>query len=89
MRPLGKRVLVRVLPEDWTRPSGLIIPENVQTDSCQGIVEKVGSRVRDVQVGQRILFGSYQETGWRDGDTEWLLIERDDILAVVDDGEGG
>lgn len=90
MRPLGDRVLIRVIEEDWTRPSGLIIPENIRTASCRGEVVETGSDVplldkHDLAPGDRVIFTPYQEDMWHYEGSEYILVSYDNIVSMIAD----
>jgi len=90
LRPLGDRVLVEVLEENWERPSGLLIPENVRPRSCQGIVAEIGMNCTlfdedDPWPGDHVLFKPYQEEiFWWEG-REFILMPFDDLLGRIEE----
>jgi chaperonin GroES len=58
MTPLGRRVLLKV-PETTGKIGSIHIPESAQRKPQEGEVIAVGDQVRDVQVGDRVLFGRF------------------------------
>lgn len=87
--PLGSRVLVEVLEENWERPSGLLIPENVRPKSCQGTIVELGLDcpifdVNDPAPGDHVVFTPVQEeTFWWEG-REYIVMPFDRILGRVE-----
>ena len=91
IRPLGDRVVVKVVKEEKTA-GGLVLPDNAQEKPQTGEVLSVGpgkvldngSRTTvDVKVGDKVLFAKYSGTEVKlDGET-YLLIAEKDILGVV------
>ena len=86
LRPLHNLVWIAVSPESNVLASGLILPENVMQQSCQGRVLAVGPLVsRDLYPGQRVLFEPYQPHVWNDETYEYIVCSDDDVLAEVED----
>lgn len=91
IRPLGDRVVVKVVKEEKTA-GGLVLPDTAQEKPQTGEVLSVGpgkvldngSRLAvDVNVGDKVLFAKYSGTEVKlDGET-YLLIAEKDILGVV------
>jgi chaperonin GroES len=94
IRPLGDRVVVKVLEQEDRTASGIVLPDTAQEKPQQGKVLAVGNgayvenskerRPLDVAAGDTIIFSKYSGTEVKlDGD-EVLIIGERDILAVVD-----
>lgn len=83
--PVGDRVLIE--PVDELRAdSPIVIPENVKKPSQQGIVRALGKGKHpwEVKQGDRVLFSKYQGTVIKSEETDYKLLGRDDILAVIE-----
>lgn len=88
--PRGKYVLIK--PEDEkskTTDSGLIIPDNVEKEQkkASGIVLDVGSDIKDIKKGDKILYGMYagetvmlMENG---KEVEYRLLFDDDVIGYL------
>ncbi len=87
IQPLGSRVLVRVLPEESVTKSGLFVPDTAKEKPQRGEVVAVGddSEAIKVAVGDRVLFPKYTGTELRLEGAEHLLIEGNDLLAILRD----
>lgn len=88
IQPLGTRVLVRPETESATRTSGgLYIPETAKEKPQTGIVVAIGDLEEDIKVtvGQKVLFPKYTGTEIKIDGEEHLIMEADDILAIVND----
>lgn len=91
IRPLGDRVVVKVVKEEKTA-GGLYLPDNAQEKPQTGEILAVGPgkildngsrQTVDVAVGDRVLFAKYSGTEVKlDGETYLLLAEKD-ILGVI------
>ncbi len=85
IRPLGARVLVRVVEEESVTKSGLVIPDTAKDKPQRGEVVAVGDdeEVIKVAAGDLILFAKYAGTELRlDGD-DYLILDAADLLAVI------
>lgn len=88
IQPLGTRVLVRPDNESESRTSsGLYIPETAKEKPQTGVVIAIGDEDEDikVQVGQKVLFPKYTGTEIKLDGVEHLIMDADDILAIVKD----
>lgn len=86
--PLGTRVLVRPDTESESRTSaGLYIPETAKEKPQTGEVMAIGDEEEDikVEVGQKVLFPKYTGTEIRLDGVDYLIMDADDILAIVRD----
>jgi chaperonin GroES len=87
IRPLGARVLVRPLEEESRTSSGLFIPDTAKEKSQTGEVVAVGDEedVIKVKVGQKVLFPKYTGTDINLDGADHIIMESDDILAVLEE----
>lgn len=88
VQPLGTRVLIRPLVEDESRTnSGLYIPETAKEKPQTGEVIAVGDEEDEikVKVGQKVLFPKYTGTEIKLNSVDHLIMESDDVLAIVKD----
>ena len=89
--PRKDQVLVEV-DKEQSRESkhGLSIPSNIEQDKqCKGTVLSVGSEVKDLKKGQRVIFamlaGETLNFGEDLNKVELKLIPDEDILAILED----
>jgi chaperonin GroES len=87
IRPLGARVLVRPLEEESRTSSGLFIPDTAKEKPQTGEVVAVGDEedVIKVKVGQKVLFPKYTGTDINLDGADHIIMESDDILAVLEE----
>lgn len=85
VRPLGARVLVRVEEEASVTASGLVIPDTAKDKPQRGVVVAVGDDedMLKVAVGDRVLYPKYSGTELRLDGADHLILEANDLLAVV------
>lgn len=84
--PLGDRVLVEPQKYDKKSPSGIIIPDSASKEKPkQGMVLAVGTleKVKDIKVGDRVLFSDYGYDEVKVDGTEYYIIESKNVLAKI------
>jgi chaperonin GroES len=88
VQPLGARVLIRPLVEAESRTSsGLYIPETAKEKPQTGEVVAIGDEQDEikVKVGQKVLFPKYTGTEIKLDNIDHLIMDADDILAIIKD----
>lgn len=93
IKPLGGRVVVKPLEEEEVTESGLIIPETAEKEKPQqGEVMALGTgKIADdgtvmkfnVKIGEKVVFKQYSPDEVEVDGVEYLVIDEDDILAIV------
>ncbi len=93
IRPLHDRVVVRRLEDERKSPGGIVIPDSAAEKPMQGEVLAVGQgkleeggsrRPLEVKVGDKVLFGKYAGTEFRQDGEEVLMMREDDIMAIIE-----
>lgn len=93
IKPLGDRVVIKVLEREEITRSGIVLPDTAKEKPSEGKVVAVGTgkvlengqRVAlDVKVGDRIIFSKYGGTEVKFEGEEYLILSERDILAVVE-----
>ena len=82
-KPLGERVLVQRVEESNTTASGIIIPDNAKEKPLQAKVVAVSGEVKDLQVGDLVVFDKYAGSELTLEGREYLVLETSDILGVI------
>jgi chaperonin GroES len=94
LKPLGDRIVVKVLESEERTKSGIVIPDTAKEKPQKADVlavgtgkfsEQTGQRIpMDVQVGDTVVFAKYGGTEIKlDGD-EYLILSERDVLAILD-----
>ena len=83
-KPLKDRVFVKYTEEGERTPGGLYIPDSAKEKPQKGLVEAVGSEVKEVKVGTTILFDKYSGSKVNIDSNEYLIIKEEDILGIVE-----
>lgn len=90
IQPRGKWVLVKQEePDSRIQKNGLIIPPSEEKEQkARGIVEAVGSEIKDIKKGDQVIFGAYagEKMEVKEGEKKvmFLLLHDDDIIAFID-----
>ena len=92
LKPLGDRVVIRVLEQEEKTASGIFLPDTAKEKPSQGEVIAVGSGkllddgkrlALDVKVGDKIIFSKYAGTEVKFEGTDYLMVSERDILAII------
>ena len=86
-RPLGERVLVERIEEDTKTSSGIIIPDNAKEKPLVGIVKAVSAKLKEDKVlkeNDKVVFGKYKGAEIKLDSKEYIVLELDGILGVID-----
>lgn len=83
IKPLGDRV-VAVREEAKTQTaSGIYLPDSSKEKPVMAEVKAVGTEVKNVKVGDKIIYKEYSTTELKIDGTEFLIVREEDILATV------
>ncbi len=83
-KPLKDRVFVKYTEEGEKTPGGIYIPDSAKEKPQKGVVEAVGSEVKEIKVGNTILFDKYSGSKVSIDSNEYLIIKEEDILGIVE-----
>ncbi|SHI40190.1 co-chaperone GroES [Lutispora thermophila] len=92
IKPLGDRVVIKVLENEETTKSGIVLPGTAKEKPMQGEVLAVGSgelvdgkRVPlELKVGDRVIYSKYAGTEVKVDGEEYLILRQNDVLAIVE-----
>jgi chaperonin GroES len=83
LKPLKDRVVVSYSEEIEKTAGGIYVPDSAKEKPQQGKVEAVGPEVKELKVGNVVLFDKYSGSRVTVDDKEQLIIKEEDILAIV------
>jgi len=93
IRPLGDRVVVKLVEREEKTKAGIFLPDTASKERpMEGTVLAVGEGRRDdngklipmnVKVGDRVIFAKYSGTEFKLDDVEYLILSEKDILGIV------
>lgn len=88
IKPLDDRILLEPLPAEEKTTSGLIIPDSAKEKPRVGVVIAVGTDEdlkEKIKEGNKVLFAKYGGDEIEMNGKEYRILQRSDILAVVED----
>ncbi len=87
IQPLGNRVLVKPLAAEEKTAGGIIIPDTAKEKPLKGQVIAVGKGVDNkgltVKLNDTVLYGKFVGTEVNLEDTDYLIMEESEILAII------
>ncbi|NLN40824.1 MAG: co-chaperone GroES [Clostridiales bacterium] len=92
IKPLGDRVVIKVLETEETTKSGIVLPGSAKEKPQMAEVLAVGpggmvdgKRVEmEVKVGDKVIYSKYAGTEVKMDDEEYIIVRQNDILAIVE-----
>lgn len=85
IKPLKDRVVVRYSEEELEKTAGgIYVPDVAKEKPQKGIVEAVGSEVKEVKAGNTVLFDKYSGSKVKLNDTEYLIVKEEDLLGIIE-----
>ena len=92
IRPLGDRVVIKVLESEETTKSGIVLPGTAKEKPMQGEILAVGSGEivdgkkvpLELKVGDRVIYSKYAGTEVKMDGAEYLILRQNDVLAIVE-----
>lgn len=92
IKPLGDRVLIKVVESEETTKSGIVLPGTAKEKPQMAEVLAVGpggvvdgKEIKmEVKVGDRVIYSKYAGTEVKMDGQEYIIVRQSDILAVVE-----
>ena len=93
IRPLGDKVIIKRLEAEDTTAGGIILPDAAKEKPKRGIVKAIGDgKLLDsgerssmqVKKNDQVLFTSYAGTEVKVNGDEYVIMDENDILAILD-----
>lgn len=86
--PIGERVVLKSVKAESKTLSGIIIPETNQEKPVFAEVVAFSNEVGNkelFEIGDKVLYTKYKGTTLTNGDDEYIVIDLDDILAIIEE----
>ena len=92
IKPLADRVVIKMLEAEETTKGGIILAGSAKEKPQIAEVVALGPGgivdgkevVMTVKAGDKIITSKYSGTEIKDGDTEYVIVKQNDILAIVE-----
>lgn len=92
LKPLGERVIIRVLEQEEKTIGGIVLPDTAKEKPTEGEIVAVGPGKRqddgsyvalDVKEGDKVIFSKYAGTEVKYEGEKYLIVSERDILAIM------
>ena len=83
IQPLADYVVAQQEEASSKTASGLYLPENAQEKPKTAKVLAVGKTVKEIKVGDRIVYGGYSNTEIKHEGQDYILVKEENIYATV------
>lgn len=93
IRPLNEKIVVKRVEAEEKTKGGIVLPDTAKEKPKEGVVVSLGNgkllesgdRAKfQVKEKDRVLFSSYAGTEVKIDGNEYLIMNEDDVLAVID-----
>ncbi len=93
IKPLGDRVVLKVIDDVQQTQGGIFIPDSAKEKPQKGEVVAVGlgktmdsgeREPMDVKIGDKVLYAKYSGTDVKIDGVEYKIISVKDILAIIE-----
>ncbi|HSH31528.1 MAG TPA: co-chaperone GroES [Candidatus Saccharimonadales bacterium] len=83
LQPLADRIVAKSLEAESKSAAGILLPDSAKEKPQMGEVLAVGKDVKEVKVGDHILYSKYGPNEVKVEGQELLLVKEEDVMAVV------
>ena len=88
IKPLGDRVLIKMVESEETTKSGIILSSGSKEKPQIAEVVAVGPGTEEVKmeikIGDKVIINKYSGTEVKYEGTEYTIVKQEDILAIVE-----
>ena len=93
IKPLGDKIVVKVIEETETTPGGIFIPDTAREKPQKGEVLAVGPgkllddgkrEEMEVKIGDKVLFTKYGGTDIKITNVEFKILSVRDVLGIIE-----
>lgn len=82
LKPLQDRIVAKKEQPEKTTKSGILLGV-AEEAPAYAIVESVGPDVKTVKPGDKIITKNYSSTDVKLGDTDYIIVKEEDVLATL------
>ena len=88
IKPIGERVLLKAIKKEEKTKSGILLSSKSSNTDTKNEAEVValgkGEKLEGIKVGDKVIFNKFSGNEIEDGDIKYLIVNADDILAVIE-----
>jgi chaperonin GroES len=83
IQPLADNIVAQAEEAASKTASGLYIPDSATEKPKVAKVVAIGKTVKELKVGDRIVYKAYSTTDVKVGSEEYIIVKEEDVLATV------
>ncbi|MFO0955506.1 MAG: co-chaperone GroES [Candidatus Saccharibacteria bacterium] len=83
LQPLADRIVLEQLEAEEKTASGIVLPDSAKEKPKAAKVLAIGKDVKEVKVGDTVLYKSYGPDEVKLEGKEYLIGKEEDLLAIV------
>ena len=83
LTPLADRVIAAREEAATRTASGLYLPDSAKEKAIVAVIEAVGTDVKSLKKGDRVVYKEYSTTEIKIDNKEYLILKEEDVLAKV------
>ena len=88
IKPIGERVLLKPIKKEEKTKSGILLSSKSSNTDTKNQAEVIalgkGEKLDGIKVGDKVIFNKFSGNEIEDGDIKYLIVNADDILAVIE-----
>lgn len=87
IKPIGNRILIKALKAEEKTLGGIILTPSsskVSPNISEVVALGNGEKIKDIKVGDHVIHSEYSGTKVKDKDEEYIIIDFDDILGIIE-----
>ncbi|WP_336019061.1 co-chaperone GroES [Fusobacterium polymorphum] len=88
IKPIGERVLLKPIKKEEKTKSGILLSSKSSNTDTKNEAEVIalgkGEKLEGIKVGDKVIFNKFSGNEIEDGDIKYLIVNADDILAVIE-----
>lgn len=85
LKPLSDRIIVERIEAESKTAGGIIIPDTAKEKPAEGKLVAIGKDVKDLVVGDRILFAKFSGSEVKVEYKSFLIMKEADVLGVINE----
>ena len=90
LKPLGERIVVKMIEVEEKTVSGIVLPSSAKEKPQVAEVVAVSDSLKDsdkninVKVGDKVIYSKYSGTDVKLENEEYIIVKVEDVLAIVE-----
>lgn len=88
IKPIGQRIVLKTLKKEEKTVSGILILDSSKEKPVFAEVVEISKDIEnmnDINIGDKVLYTKYKGTTIQNNDEEYIVIDKDDVLAIIEE----